>query len=117
MLQAALRDGLSFDPFSFQQDGLAAREADVGGCEIAEAFVIAAVIVMGDEVVDLGFKLAGQVSLPTAAIALNPGELAIAFKVGGGDRLANVRHRLDREVRFNDFVVSIGRRGVLRKAR
>ena len=47
VLQAALRDCLSFDPFSFQQDGLAAPEVDVGGREIAKAFVIAAVIVMG----------------------------------------------------------------------
>jgi hypothetical protein len=37
VLQAALCDCLLFDPFSFRQDGSAAPEVDVGGCEIAEA--------------------------------------------------------------------------------
>jgi hypothetical protein len=31
MLQASLLDGLSFDPFSFQEDGFATSEVDVGG--------------------------------------------------------------------------------------
>ena len=30
VLQASVLDGLSFDPFSFKQDGLAASEVDVG---------------------------------------------------------------------------------------
>jgi hypothetical protein len=34
MLQASLLDGLSFDPFSFQQDGFATSEVDVGGREV-----------------------------------------------------------------------------------
>ena len=41
MQQAPLFDGLSLDPFSLQQDGLAASEVDVGGREIVEALVIA----------------------------------------------------------------------------
>lgn len=35
-----------------------------------------------------------QVTLPTTAIALDPGEFAAAFKVGEGDRLGDVRHGL-----------------------
>jgi hypothetical protein len=43
MLQAALLDGLSLDPFTFEEDGLAAAEVDVGRGEIhqnaAQGFV------------------------------------------------------------------------------
>ena len=45
MLQASMLDGLSFDPFSFQEDGFATSEVDVGGCEIFEALVVAPVVV------------------------------------------------------------------------
>ena len=44
MLQASVVDGLAFDFFSFQQNDVVASEVDVGGSEIAEAFVIAPVI-------------------------------------------------------------------------
>jgi hypothetical protein len=47
VLQAALCDGLAFDPFSLQQDCLAASEADVGGGQIVDGLVIAAVGVVG----------------------------------------------------------------------
>ncbi len=40
MVQAALSDAFSFDPFTFEQDGLAASEVDVGRGEIVEAFVV-----------------------------------------------------------------------------
>jgi hypothetical protein len=33
-------DGLSFDPFSFKQDGLAASEVDVGRGEISDALMV-----------------------------------------------------------------------------
>lgn len=60
MLQAPLFDGLSLDPFSLQQDGLAPPEVDVGRCEVVEALVVAAMIVMLDEGGYLGFEIAGQ---------------------------------------------------------
>ena len=60
MLQAPLFDGLSLDPFSLQQNGLAASEVDVGGREIVEALVIARVVVALDEGLDLGFEIAWQ---------------------------------------------------------
>jgi hypothetical protein len=59
--QAAVGDCLSFDPFSFDQNGLALSEVDVGWRQIADAFVMAQVIVVNDEGRDLGFEIARQV--------------------------------------------------------
>ena len=59
MLQAAIGDGLSFDPFSFEEDGLAAPEVDVGRGEIAQALVVAGVVVVLDEGADLRLESAG----------------------------------------------------------
>jgi hypothetical protein len=61
MLQAAALDCVSFDPFSFPQDCLTATEVDVGRCQIAQALMIASVVVMFDEPADAGFKIARQV--------------------------------------------------------
>lgn len=60
MSQAPLFDGLSLDPLSLQQDGLAASEVDVGRGEIVEAFVVAPVIVVLDEGGDLPVEIARQ---------------------------------------------------------
>jgi hypothetical protein len=57
MQQASVSDGLSFDPFPFDGDGLAASEVDVGGRQVAQALVIAQVIVVGDEGLDPGFEI------------------------------------------------------------
>ena len=43
--QAAIGDCLSFDPFPFDQNGLAPPEVDVGGRQVADALVIAQAIV------------------------------------------------------------------------
>src|ERR1700732_4132799 len=59
--QAAVGDGLSFDPFPFDQNGLAPPEVDVGGRQVGDALVISQVIVVGDEGLDLGFEFARQV--------------------------------------------------------
>ena len=58
--QPTVLDGFAFDPFSFQQDGLAAPEVDVGWGEIVDALVITPVVVIGGERIDLGFEVAGQ---------------------------------------------------------
>jgi hypothetical protein len=39
VLQATICDCLAFDPFAFEEDGLAAPEVDVSRSEIVEAFV------------------------------------------------------------------------------
>ena len=61
VVQASALDGLSFDPFSFQEDGLAASEVDVGRCQIADALVVSLVVVMINEVADLGLEIARQI--------------------------------------------------------
>src|SRR6266487_3419683 len=60
VLQAAISNGLSLDPFSFGQDGWAASEVDVGRGEIVDALVVAAVVVVVDKGRDLGFEVAGS---------------------------------------------------------
>ena len=40
VVQASALDGLSFDPFSFQEDGLAAPEVDVGRRQVCDALVV-----------------------------------------------------------------------------
>ena len=54
--QAAVCNCLSFDPFPFDQNGLASPEVDVGGCQVADALMIAQGIVIGDEGLDLDFE-------------------------------------------------------------
>ena len=61
MYQASVLDGLSFDPFSFQQDGLAAPKVDVGRCEVGDGLVVSQVVVVGDEGGDLGLEIAGKI--------------------------------------------------------
>ena len=60
MLQAAMFNGLSLNPFSAFDDGFGPPEVGVCRRHVAEAFVIALVVVMLDERIDLGFKIAGQ---------------------------------------------------------
>src|ERR1051326_7973567 len=60
VLQAAVSNGLSLDPFSFGQDGWTASKVGVGGGGIVDAFVVSAVVVVVDEGRDLSFEVAGQ---------------------------------------------------------
>jgi hypothetical protein len=55
MLQTTICDGLAFDPFAFEEDGLGPPEVDVSQSEIAEALVIASMVVVLDEGSDLAF--------------------------------------------------------------
>ena len=41
--------GLALDPFAFEEDGLGSSEVDVGRHEIAQALVIAGMVVMSHE--------------------------------------------------------------------
>jgi hypothetical protein len=54
---ASSGDCLPFDPFPFDQDGLATSEVDVGGRQIADALVVTSVVVVGDEGLDVGFEI------------------------------------------------------------
>ena len=61
MQQASVGDGLSFDPFPLHEDCLATSEVDVGRLQVADALMVTQVIVVGDEGVDLGREIAGQI--------------------------------------------------------
>jgi hypothetical protein len=61
MLQASILDCRSFDPIAIDQDFLTASKVDVGWCQIAQALMIAPVIVMLDEPFDVGFEISGQI--------------------------------------------------------
>jgi hypothetical protein len=48
VVQASVLDGVSFDPFSFQEDGLAASEVDVCRRQVGDALVVSQMVVVGD---------------------------------------------------------------------
>ncbi len=58
MKQAPVFDGLSFDPFSLFQNGLPTPEIDIGRCAVLQALVVASVIVVIDEGIDLLTEIA-----------------------------------------------------------
>ena len=60
MAQAAVSDGQFLDRLPGVEDGLAAAEVDVSGGQVAEALVVAAVVVVVDESGNGGLELAGQ---------------------------------------------------------
>src|SRR5262249_37149041 len=52
MVKTSILNRLSFDPFSFKQDGLASSEVDIGRSEIGDALVVSKMIIVSDEVAD-----------------------------------------------------------------
>ena len=60
VLQAPMFDGLSLDPFSLFDDGRGSAEVGVGGRYVVQALMIALVVVMLDEGLDLDFEISGQ---------------------------------------------------------
>jgi len=94
VLQAAILDCGSFDPFSFQQDGLGASEVDVSRGKIAQALVIAAMVVVVDEGVDPGFQVARQIIVlkqdPVLERLMPALDLALRLRVAR--RAAHVTH-------------------------
>ena len=59
-MQAPLFDGFVFDPFSLFDDGFCSAEVDICRCDVFQALVIALVIVVLEERLDLGFQNSGQ---------------------------------------------------------
>ena len=59
MLQASVCDSCTFDAFSLGQDCFDPAEVDVGRGQIVDALMIADVVVVFDEGVDLPFEIAG----------------------------------------------------------
>lgn len=60
MEQAPGFGGLTFDPFSLFQNGLAATEGAIGSGEVLHVLVIALVVVMLEKDIDLLPEIAGQ---------------------------------------------------------
>src|SRR3712207_4838297 len=94
MLQAATGDRLSFDPLPLAQDGGAATEVDVGGGEVAEALVIAGMVVVLDEAPDLRLQIAGQVIVfeQDAVLGRLMPAFDLALRLGMIRRAADMRH-------------------------
>ena len=88
MLQATVYDCLAFDPFAFEENGLSAPEVDVSRGKIAQALVIASMVVMSHEGRDLTFEIAGQVIVLKQDAVLErlmPAlDLALGLRVIGG---------------------------------
>ena len=61
MNQASRFDGLLFDPFALFQNGFSASEVDIGRGEVLQALVIAPMVVMLDEGINLLPEITGQV--------------------------------------------------------
>ena len=87
MQPAALLDGFGFDLLSCFQDGFGPAEIDVGGRQVAQALVVAVMVVVVDEVADRLFQSAGQVVvLKQDAVlqGLMPAlDLALGLRVAG----------------------------------
>lgn len=61
MLQAAVCDGDALDALTFCEDCFSSPEVDIGRSEIVDALVIADMVIVRDEGVDLPFEITGQV--------------------------------------------------------
>ena len=60
MLQAPMFDGDAFDAGALGEDSFIPAEVGVCWCHIAQAFVVAVMIIVLDERLDLGFEISGQ---------------------------------------------------------
>jgi len=60
VLQAPMLDGLSFDPFALSDDGCGPSEVGVGRRHVVQALMVALMVVVLDEGLDLDLEVAGQ---------------------------------------------------------
>jgi hypothetical protein len=81
--EASVLNGLSFDPFSFQQDCFASPEVDIGGCQVADGLVITPVVVVIDEGVDLGLEIIGQIIDAVLQTLVSALDLALGLGMEG----------------------------------
>jgi len=59
MVQAAILDSQFLDLLSPFNDGGVPSEVGVGRCDVVQALVVAVIVIVIDEVVDLVFEIAG----------------------------------------------------------
>ena len=95
MLQAPMFDGLSFDPVTLE-DGGTTVEVDIGGRQVAEAFVVSAVIVVVDERLDLSVQGTRKVVVfqQDAVLQGLAPALDLALHLGMVGRPAEIGHAL-----------------------
>ena len=60
VLQASMFDGLSLDPFSSLDDGCGSAEVSIGGRYIFQALVVAPLVIVLNERLDLLLEVPGQ---------------------------------------------------------
>ena len=94
MKQAPGFDGLSFDPFSLFEDGLAASEVDIGRGEVLQALVVSPVVVVFDEGIDLLPEIAGKIVVfqQNAVLQGLVPALDLALRLGMIRRTAGMLH-------------------------
>jgi hypothetical protein len=63
VMQAPLFDGFLFNPFAFFDDVSCRAELGIGRRDVVQTLVIALVVVVFDERLDLGFKVARHIAL------------------------------------------------------
>ena len=61
MHQAAMLDGPALDAHALQQDGLPPAEIDISRGQIVQALVVAPVVILLDECLNIGLKCAWQI--------------------------------------------------------
>ena len=79
VLKASGLDGVAFDPFSFQQDGLTPPEVDISRRQIADALVAPQMVVVGDEITDFLLEIAREVVVLEQAPVLELLMLVLGF--------------------------------------
>jgi len=117
-VQAAVLEGFLFDTSPFRQDDFAAPKVNVGWGQVADAFVVTAVVVVADEGDDCGqeFGFEEEVFEPNAVFqGLMPTfDFALCLRMHW--RAANVFHALFFEV-FSQIASDIRRAIVAEPAR
>lgn len=100
MLQAPMLECLSFDPFSSLDDGGCPAEVGIGRCDVVQALVVALVVVVLDEGLDLLFEIARQEVVFQQHTVLQGLMPAFDFALGLGmeGRTAHVIHLLGLDV-------------------
>ena len=94
MLQAAVLDCVFFDFFPFSENSFIASEVDVRRRDVAEALVVALVVVVFHKRTDLVFEISGQVVVFEKNTVLHglvpPLNLSLSLRVMG--RTAHMCH-------------------------
>ena len=94
MLQAPMFDGDTFDAGALGEDCFVPAEVGVRWRHVAQAFMVALVVIVFDEGLDLGFKVAGQEVVFEQDVVLEGlvPALDLALRLGMIGRAAHMFH-------------------------